>query len=308
MTLPHAQSSFCSSRARTVNTPLYGTAGTYETFLIVEWNRQMEPRVESQFLFQAFETAAERTRWSDLLESLPTPRLQLVKQRGFSTDDDGITIYIAAPRETNPLLYAFKLDRYTDLLDINYAALLAGDLEYRSQLVEKPLYLVCTHGRRDPCCARRGLPVYQSLARYVATPTVWQTSHIGGHRYAATMLAFPYGVYYGFVTDTEAPVIAQHNEQRRLYLPRYRGRTAYARPVQAAEYHLREHTGVDALEAYRLLETTEHSGQWTVRFEDADAKTHTVVMHEGQSPYRIPTSCSSEAEEPVTLYSRVRVD
>lgn len=307
MTLPNAQSSFCSSRARTVDAPLYGTAGTYETFLIVEWNRAMEPNVESQFPFQAFSTAAERTRWNDLLETLPTPRLQLVKQRGFSNDADGITLYIAAPRETNPLLYEFKLSRYTDLLDLNPAAMLTGDLEYRANLVSDPLYLVCTHGRRDPCCARRGLPVYQSLARYVGKPTVWQTSHIGGHRYAATMLAFPYGVYYGFVGDNEAPVIAQHNDAGRLYLPRYRGRTVYSKPVQAAEYYLRQHTGTDMIEAYRLLDTVADDDQWTIRFEDANAQTLTVTLRESLSSYHLPVSCSSEDEEPVRLYTRLEI-
>lgn len=308
MTLPNAQSSFCSSRAREINAPLYGTAGTYGVYLIIEWNRQMEPRVEPQFPFQAFADAADRARWNDLLESLPNPRLQLVKQRGFSTDADGHTLYVAVPRETNPLLYEFKLATYADLLDINFAALLAGDLEYRSYLMETPLYLVCTHGRRDPCCARRGLPVYQALARFVGKPTVWQTSHIGGHRYAATMLAFPHGIYYGFVGDNEAPVIAQHTKQGRVYLPRYRGRAAYSRVVQAAEYHLRQHTGVDAIEAYRLLEAVEQGDNtWVVRFEDADAHTHTVTLRAEQSSYRIPASCSSANEEPITLYLLVEV-
>ncbi|MCY7304461.1 MAG: sucrase ferredoxin, partial [Thermoleophilia bacterium] len=46
-----------------------------------------------------------------------------------------------------------------------------------------PLYLVCTHGRHDACCAKRGRPVAATLSER-RPESVWECSHIGGDRFA----------------------------------------------------------------------------------------------------------------------------
>lgn len=56
--------------------------------------------------------------------------------------------------------------------------------------------LVCTHGRRDTCCGGPGTTLFEALAardRSVDGLTVrtWRTSHLGGHRFAPTMVSFP---------------------------------------------------------------------------------------------------------------------
>ena len=61
-----------------------------------------------------------------------------------------------------------------------------------------PLYLVCTHGRHDACCALRGRPVALELDR-VRPGRVWETSHVGGDRFAANLLVLPTGEVYGRV-------------------------------------------------------------------------------------------------------------
>jgi hypothetical protein len=62
--------------------------------------------------------------------------------------------------------------------------------------------LVCTHGSHDACCGKFGYPVYATLRYgYAATSEgqlrVWRTSHIGGHRFAPTLIDFPEGRYWG---------------------------------------------------------------------------------------------------------------
>ncbi len=54
-----------------------------------------------------------------------------------------------------------------------------------------PLLLVCAHGRRDACCAKLGTPVYESLSPHVDPGLLWQSSHHGGHRFAANVLVAP---------------------------------------------------------------------------------------------------------------------
>ncbi len=62
--------------------------------------------------------------------------------------------------------------------------------------------LVCTHGSHDACCGKFGLPVYETLRYGYAAASerrlrVWRTSHIGGHRFAPTLIDLPEGRYWG---------------------------------------------------------------------------------------------------------------
>jgi hypothetical protein len=62
--------------------------------------------------------------------------------------------------------------------------------------------LVCTHGSHDACCGKFGYPVYEILRYGYAGALkrqlrVWRTSHIGGHRFAPTLIDFPEGRYWG---------------------------------------------------------------------------------------------------------------
>lgn len=66
-----------------------------------------------------------------------------------------------------------------------------------------PVYLVCTHGIHDACCAIRGRPVARALSDAWPEQT-WECSHVGGDRYAANVLVAPDGVCFGGVTATSA--------------------------------------------------------------------------------------------------------
>ena len=72
----------------------------------------------------------------------------------------------------------------------------AGDPKYQKYVSDARLYLVCTNGNRDKCCAKFGQPVYEQVARDVGE-SAWQTTHIGGHRFAATIMLLPTGDMFG---------------------------------------------------------------------------------------------------------------
>ncbi len=60
--------------------------------------------------------------------------------------------------------------------------------------------VVCTHGSRDACCGKFGYPFYGTLRyQYAVTGRlqVWRASHIGGHRFAPTLMDLPEGRYWG---------------------------------------------------------------------------------------------------------------
>jgi hypothetical protein len=83
--------------------------------------------------------------------------------------------------------------------------------------------------------------------------SLWECSHIGGDRFAANLLCFPHGLYFGHVTPVVAPRIADLYRAGRIDLEHYRGRPAYPFAVQAAEWFLRRDSNLDAIDALDLL-------------------------------------------------------
>ena len=106
-----------------------------------------------------------------------------------------------------------------------------------------PLYLVCTHGRHDVCCAERGRPLWKA-AHAVAPEHTWQSSHLGGDRFAGNLLVLPAGLYYGRVAPESAAGVVAAHERGELDLAHLRGRSSLPFAAQAAEILLRRHLGL----------------------------------------------------------------
>jgi hypothetical protein len=121
---------------------------------------------------------------------------------------------------------------------------------------DEPVLLVCTHGRRDPCCARRGWPVALALAG--AFPEwLWQCSHVGGDRFAANLVVLPHGLYYGHVTPASSLEIVGEHRRGRVTLESLRGRSLFPPAVQAAQHAARialDERAIDALPPLRVVE------------------------------------------------------
>ena len=101
--------------------------------------------------------------------------------------------------------------------------------------VREPVFLVCAHGRRNACCARFGAPLAAALAaRHPGQ--IWETTHVGGHRFAANLVILPHGLYYGPVGVAEATAAIAAYQQGTITSQRYRGRAGQPKPAQQAEY------------------------------------------------------------------------
>jgi hypothetical protein len=101
--------------------------------------------------------------------------------------------------------------------------------------VTAPLYLVCAHGRRDVCCARLGGPLARALGQAHPDRT-WETTHVGGHRYAANLVILPHGLYYGPVDAPGAADAIAAYQRGEVAPARYRGRAGESRDEQLARY------------------------------------------------------------------------
>jgi len=104
------------------------------------------------------------------------------------------------------------------------------------------VFLVCGHAQRNACCARFGGPLAVGLAaRYPGR--VFQTTHVGGHRFAANLVILPHGLYFGPVNVALATAAISAYERGAVEVRGYRGRAGQPRPVQEAEYELLTRNG-----------------------------------------------------------------
>ena len=147
---------------------------------------------------------------------------------------------------------------------------------------ERPAFLVCTHARHDQCCAVRGRPVAQTLAGAFPDET-WESSHLGGDRFAATMILLPHGLYYGRVPAGAVRDIADRYLQGEVVAEYLRGRSSLTTAAQAAQSFARAASGDTRIDAFLPLHE-ERSGEdgWRVEL-DADGEIVTVVLRERMS-------------------------
>lgn len=155
--------------------------------------------------------------------------------------------------------------------------------------VDGPLYAVCTHGKRDPCCARRGRPLARALRAQWPEQT-WEIGHIGGHRFAATFLAFPHGLAFGRVPAAAGPGIVERLEGGEIDLDHLRGRAGDPWQVQAADVLVRRRLGLRGLDDV-LVEGVDAEA---VTLRTPAGRLRAVVARHEQAPR--PISCGDEPE------------
>ena len=105
---------------------------------------------------------------------------------------------------------------------------------------DQPLYLVCAHSKHDTCCALRGRPVAAALHE-VRPGRVFETSHVGGDRFAANVLVLPAGLLYGRVLPFAAAEFVAAAEADEVIGALLRGRVGLPSAAQAALAFAHEH-------------------------------------------------------------------
>jgi hypothetical protein len=263
----------CSSASRSADEPLEGTTTQAVTWLLLEWPGAWgRDAVVDTDLPDDVVRAVEGFAGRVLLVRRPDRRgEQRIAFRAETTDAVG------------------TLTRHTLPPDAVDEGLREGEP------VEGPLVLVCAHGRRDPCCARLGGPVYDALGGHLPAASLWQSSHQGGHRFAANVLALPAGVQLGRIAPADAARVAALLVAGRIPLDHYRGRTAYPARVQAAEIEVRRRLGIDRVDGLSLAGLDD--GEVTFAHESGEVA---VFVEERPGP-AVPPSCGA-APEPTVRY------
>lgn len=199
---------------------------------------------------------------------------------------DGVTCFCVDTAE--PWMGMLRLDRIEDAADLDPTSRRAFESQAGS------LVLVCTHGRRDPCCAERGRPL--AAATSAAFPDItWESSHIGGDRFAGNLLTFPHGFFFGRVRPDEGAGVVAAYRDGRIVLDRFRGRSCHPMAVQAADIALRTEVGLDGIDDAMFEHAEADQGYVAVSFGTRVGRFLVRLERVVGPPMRL--TCHSEREE-----------
>ena len=248
----------CADVSGAASESLAATASRIDRWLLVEYRGLWDRDVLGGSLLSA--SLKEHLR--DQLARLGHARLLFIKQPSRRAQARRM-LYIGSSRPGEESLYALEFERHDDLLEYDFAsALLDGGTP--GVPVEHPVFIVCTHGKRDRCCAKYGRPLYDGLKGKIDPDWVWQSTHVGGDRFAGNVVVLPEGLYFGRVGEADLDPLLDSYFDGRIYLDLYRGRSAYTFAVQAAERAVREAEVLTGIDDVSLERVERRRDGWTV--------------------------------------------
>ncbi len=156
----------------------------------------------------------------------------------------------------------------------------------------EPVAIVCAHSKHDVCCALRGRPVAAALEP-MWPHQVWECSHLGGDRFAATMVVLPHGLCFGRVDPGSGFEILDAYHRGEVLSGHLRGRSAYTRLEQAADCLLREHLDHRDLQGLTPQSVTTSGDETVVRFSNPEVA---VRLREREVRLGTPATCHALRE------------
>lgn len=290
-------STTCADAARTEHEPPAGTAPTALGWLCVEqggaWGRKADR--ESGL------DASVAAHLAGTAEPLPV-RLQLIRRPGRPGVDGeldrgraGVRTVLLAHCGADPWLERLEVDDVRALLDLDPAVCASPTAPGIGRPVTEPMYLVCTHAKRDRCCATYGRPIADTLGALHPAQT-WEVSHLGGHRFAGNLLVLPHGSLHGGLDVAGAVRVVDLLAAGRVDLASARGRSALPRPAQAAELLARTALGVDRLDAVAVAHLHDLGDGRSRIHLDVDGRAYVVEV--ALEPTGMPRLMSCDADEP----------
>jgi hypothetical protein len=228
----------------------------------------------------------------------------LIRRAPGHEPSDGVTCFAVRSGPGTPWVETTTLPRIGDALELDIEAIGLGD-RLGLEPHERPVFLVCTHGRRDVCCAERGRPLAQELARAYPAET-WESTHIGGDRFAGNLLAFPHGLYFGRVRPEEGASVANAYADGRIALEHFRGRSSLPFVVQAAEIALRRQERLDGIDDVAFEHAESDAEVVSATFSTPAGRVAVIVSIEETEPHFL--TCQSRHEEPAPAHTLLSIE
>lgn len=282
---------FCAAESRASGESIYGTVAHIRSWLLLEYHSVWRRRAveDSRLLSDNLKHHLQRLERNRNID-----RTLLIRREHTRTGP--IQCFTIVSNGPHPRITRTLISDYDDVLT-----------QPAGEPVTGLLYAACTHAHHDKCCARFGLPVYCALAE-LAGEQAWQCSHVGGDRFAANVVVFPFGLYYGRIVPDDVPELVRRSEAGEIWLERYRGRSSFTRAVQVAEYFARAESGRTAIDEFRPLATPGRTGSVTQVYLEArsDASIHLVEFATETAALTRLLTCGSTEPSTVPQYNLVR--
>jgi len=282
---------WCAALARALDEPLAGTAPVAPRWVGLEhrgtWPQDITAHRDDAA--RAFLDRAAAAGW----------RPVLVRRPGRRPTEGPTRVFLA---DTAPPFPRVTVLRVVDPAELATFALPAMDAPLPGDPVVDPMLLVCTHGRRDRCCAVDG----RALARAVVEtgqPDVWECTHLGGHRFAPTALVLPTGYVYGRLDVTGAVAALKAASVGEVETAMCRGRSTWSAPGQVAELAVRAATGIRDADALRVESDEPGPAATRVVVAAHDGRRWEVTVRPTACAGNRPVSCGAAALPVTTLHA-----
>jgi len=207
---------FCSDYGLNGDEPIEGSAPSFPGFIFLSW-----PRIYWE-KFQ-FNSEGLPTSLVEYLKALQTRTGHVTRLFNPPTRDTSNLTVIAYPE--NRIAKHVPIDSIVDIVE----KMVTGIDDPLVKHDDVTRLFVCTHGVRDRCCAKFGAAAAseardaQKAVSVEGAFEVYETTHLGGDRFAATAIAFPSGHMYGRIRFGDATQIVRHEISGGVYSPCYRG-------------------------------------------------------------------------------------
>ena len=208
------------------------------------------------------------------------------------------TCFVAHTSRAGRWLERRHLEDPAELLELDMAKVVAGERPRFGEEATEPVYLVCTNGRHDRCCATYGRPAALALQASHGE-LIWESSHVGGDRFAGNLVCLPGGHYFGRVGPAEAERVVDLHRKGAIDLDHYRGCCIDPPAVQAAEWFARTRAGLAGIGDLDLAgHRRGDDGLHEVRFRRPGGAAVVVRLRVAKNADPRPLTCHSARPEP----------
>ncbi len=271
--------------------PLPGTAATARAWLLIE---DVGPWGHDALAMSSVPPPVAATVAAHAIEQ--DVRIQMIRRPDRKrTKADRRVVYVCHSGPGTPWTRRLLLtDDELSELDLSMANRREPPADF-GKVEEHDVFLVCTHAKRDACCAQWGRPVADKIAKKVPD-TTWETSHTGGHRFAGVLLVLPEGLTFGRMEPSDVATLVNALGNGRIPLEHYRGRSVDGGPGQAAEVAVRKASGVSGRGAVRVTGARKDGGAHVVAVTADGALWRAVVASRPLGTLRA-LSCGGHPED-----------
>ncbi|WP_024794692.1 sucrase ferredoxin [Tomitella biformata] len=265
---PGRRDAGCAARSAAAGESFVGRAGVAQAWVLVEhpgpWPQDAPAGLLPAAVVDAAGVLAGRLR-------------VLLIRRGRDRSVSAPLCVISWSDGTRHWMREGTLDGYSDLEDLDLARIADGVEPDFGVVRRRPLVAVCTHGKKDMCCAAFGRPILATLDA-LGEVDAWECTHTGGDRFAANMVVYPQGLFFSRLSASTAQEAIAAHRAGDLALPHFRGRSALPMPAQAAEHVVRERTGIARIDALEAADARPAGDGWEVRIR-LEGREFRVALH-----------------------------